>query len=422
MSILIKNISINTQDKNRRYVYRGFIVIKKDKIKKIGSGNPGNKDVKEANEIINGEGLIASPGLINAHIHLGESIFINLFKKKFSLENYLKITDKISEKTDIVEKNRKTISDYSLLRLLKSGTTTICGGRTFDMAESWGIRNISGYMIMESNKLKNFGICLDKKFSEEYKKIKLSKISHPAIFIHSINKINLRLLPKIQKLLIKFPDTKLILHLAETKIQEEEVNKKLGMSSVQFLEKNKLLGENTILIHCNWIKDKDFKLIKKRKSSIVQCLSSNINTADRVLDLKKVLKNKIKTCLATDGFPTSKTFDIAEESQKCFFYYQKLIPINKCADLVTIDAAKVIGLEKIIGSIEKGKKADLIFYKKNNGNQVMGRKKIKGVIIDGSIKIWNGRVLITNENSIIKGFNRLSNKIIKYYEYIPNKK
>jgi 5-methylthioadenosine/S-adenosylhomocysteine deaminase len=423
MRILIINASIATQNKHRKYIPHGFIVVEKDKIKKISSGNPKSIDFKKGYKVINANGLIVLPGFINAHVHLGESIFHGLFSGKYSLENYLRVTGEITQRTNLIEKERKTIADYSLLNLIKTGVTTICGGRVADLANQWGIRNVSGYMVMNSYKLRALSADLENQFVREYKKNNKTNICYPAIFLHSLNKIDAHIIPSVKRILKKFPDARLILHIAETKNQEEEVKERLGLSSVEFLIKNSLLNKKTILIHGNWLTGNDLQLVKKYQASVVQCLSSNINVADNVLNLVNVIKKDIKACLATDGLVTSGTFSVLAEAVKCFFYYKKRgqnISQQKCLDLITIDAAKVLGLDHIVGSIEKGKKADLVFCRGMGfceNNPLNNIKEVEGIVIDGVVKMWEYRLLGFNEKLIIKKFNTLSAKVKKIYEH-----
>lgn len=431
MKTLIINAYILTQNKQRRYIPHGFIIVKDDKIQKVSLGDPELIDFKNCSNIIDAKNLIVLPGFINAHVHLGESAFQGLFKGKYSLEDYLKVTEEITQKTDLIERGRKMIADYSLLHLIRAGTTTICGGRVVDFANKWGIRNVSGYMVMNSFKLKALSTDLEKQYNQEYKKIKKRSISYPALFIHSLNRIDLRVMLFVKKILKRFPATRLILHIAETKNQEQEIKKNFGLGSVGFLKKNNLLNKKTILIHCNWISQDDLLLVKKYQSSLVQCLSSNINIADNVLDLKEVVKNNIRVCLATDGVVTSGTFSVLKEAQRCFLYYQKKqsngqnISQQKCLDLVTIEAAKVLGLDKIIGSIERNKKADLVFLKNNRGGIDKLLEKINGVhgvIIDGVVKMWDSQLLGINDKIITKKFNELSAHVKKCYEHFSDKR
>jgi len=419
MNILIINASIITQNKQRKYIPRGFIVIKRSEIKKIGSGDPNMADIKVRGgyKIIDASGLLVLPGLINAHVHLGDSIFQGLLNGKHTLEDYLRETEEIIEKTDLIEKERDTIVEYSLAKLIRAGTTTICGGRVADCANSWGVRNVSGYMVMNSPKLKALSINLQEQYTKEYRRNKNIGISYPAIFLHSLNKIDIGTISPVKKILKRFSDTVLILHTAETRKQEEEVRKKFGMGSIDFLYKNGLLNQKTILVHCNWLNQKDLSLIKKCKASVVQCLSSNLNVADKVLNLKDVIKKNIKICLATDGIATSETFSVLNEARRCFLYYQRKngkhnITEQKCLDLITIEAAKVLGIDDIIGSIEENKRADLAFFRKLNKKSLLGSiGDVSGVIIDGNVKIWKNKLLVSNDKKIIKKFSKVLNKV-----------
>jgi len=201
MRILIKNAFIITQNKKRENISKGFIIVKNNKFEDIGSEDYRKEDTKKFDKIIDARNLVVLPGLINSHVHLGESIFEDFFTEKHDLESYLKITDELSKKTDLIEKGRKIIAEYSLLNLIKNGTTTICGGRTFNFADRLGIRNVSGYMLMNSFKLKNFLIDIENNFKREYKKIEKSKFSYPALFVHSLNTIDQSLLKNVKRIL-----------------------------------------------------------------------------------------------------------------------------------------------------------------------------------------------------------------------------
>lgn len=417
MNILITNASIITQNRQRKYIPRGFVIIDGNEIKRVGSGDPNTADLKSEYHVIDAKGLFVLPGFINAHVHLGESIFQGLLKGQHSLEDYLRETEKIIEKTDLIEKERGASANYSLMKLIRTGTTTICGGRVANYANQWGVRNKSCYMVMNSSKLKKFSINLQEQYTEEYKKNKDVDISYPAIFIHSLNKIDVGTISSAKKILKKFPDTILTLHIAETKKQEKEVRRKFGMGSVDFLYKNGLLNKKTVLVHCNWLSQKDLSLIKKCKASIVQCLSSNINVADRVLNLKDVIKRDIKICLATDGVATSGTFSVLDEAKRCFLYYQRKrgqynITEQKCLDLITIEAARVLSLDDVIGSIERNKRADLVFCRKLNKKSLFKSiGDISGVIIDGNVKMWENKLLIFNDKKITEKFFEVLNRV-----------
>lgn len=417
MKILVQNAFIITQNKKREVISNGFIVIDGQKIKAIGNGFYKKKE-KRWDKIINAKNFIILPGLVNAHVHLGESVYADFFNRHFNLKDYLEATDEINKRVNWIEEKRDDISDYSLLNLLKNGNTTICGGRTIDQAERWGIRNVSGYMLMKSSKLKKFLNKFEKKYKKEYQKIRGTELSYIGLFIHSLNYIDLILLKRVKKVMQDYPETRLILHVAETKNQEIDIQNKFAKSSIKILYRNGLLNKRTILIHGNWIGEKDLALVKRSGSAIVHCLSSNFRVADKVLDLQKIIRKKIRTCLATDGVVTSGTFNLFDEGLKCYKYHKKL-SYQKILDLITIDAADVLGLKKMIGSVEVGKRADLIFLKVNKKNEDLFREMFKngveicGLIINGNIKIWNKKILQKNEKRIVADFNNIVKKMKK---------
>jgi len=422
MVVLIKNAYIITQNEKREQIPEGFIVIMNDRFEKIVEGQPGRDDLMRADKIIDASGMAVLPGFINAHVHLGESIFEDFFTGEYSLEHYLLITDELVRKTDLIECERDAIADYSLLNLIKSGTTTICGGRTTDSSERWGMRNVSGYMLMNSYKLKNLSTDVEKKFKDEYLKIKKTSLSYPALFIHSLNAFDHALIKNVKNILADYPDVRLILHIAETEKQEQEIRNKIGVSSVEFLCKNGLLDKRTVLIHGNYINEDDKQLIKKHNASIAHCLSSNLKIAGKTLELKGVLAEGIRTCIATDGSVTSGTFSVLQEAAKCFSHHNvghrdNLITMQKILDLITIDVARVLGLESDIGSIENGKKADVVFVKNGNCDAsiidgvIRNRQGVVGMILDGELKIWNNSILRMDEKEILERFRTLTNKI-----------
>jgi 5-methylthioadenosine/S-adenosylhomocysteine deaminase len=426
MKILIKNVSIITQNKKREYIPVGFIVIKNDKLEKIVDGNPEEKDTKGVDKIINARKMVVMPGFINAHVHLGESVFADFFSGQYSLEYYLEMTNKLTKKTDLIENERGVIADYSLLNLIKKGTTTICGGRTTDQSEYWGMRNLSGYMLMNSFKLKEFSTDVEKKFKKEYEKIKRTRLSYPSLFVHSLDVVTPGLIKIIKNILHEYPDVRLVLHVAETKKHEQGIFAKFGVSSINFLYKNGLLNNRTILVHGNWINSGDMKIVKKCNASIVHCLSSNINVADKILNLKMAIKNGIRTCIATDGVVTSGTFSVLDEAARCYVYYKcsknknnNLFSFQKILDMITIDAAEVLGLESIIGSIEEGKRADLVFVEKGKTqisaleNIIKEKQKICCVMLDGKLKMWNNKMLTMDECGVMNRFRTLTKKIKK---------
>lgn len=421
MKILIKNVKIITQNKFREIIPKGFLIVEDERILHIEEGIPGSRVEKKCSKTLDADGLIVSPGFINTHTHLGESIYMDFIHGDYNLKKYLNTTDKLALNLDL-EKGREIVCDYSILNFLKTGTSTICGGRTREAAEKWGIRNVSGYMLMKSSKLKNYSKAIEGKFLEEYQKAD-KNLTASAIFIHSLNAIDDEILLVVKKILNDKPNTKLMLHVAETKESEKDVIKKWGDSAVGVLKKVGLLSNQTILIHGSWITDRDMSLVKKAGSSIVCCLSSNLKVSDGTLDLVGLYGKGMSVCIATDGVVTSGTFNVLNEAKFCYLYHNKFersnyIPAAEIFDMITIDAAKAIGMEYEIGSLELGKKADLVFLKvpHDNNNLVdniifnADLVGVEGLMVNGVLLMWDRKILNekTSEADVLTKFMEFS--------------
>src|SRR3989338_6465161 len=342
MKKLINNATIITQNFHRDIISRGFLLIEDDIITALGRGNYDKrlqkmKDIK----VVNASNYIIIPGLINTHVHLGESIYANLIKGKLGLKEYLDFTNNLSKISDKIKLNREIICEYSLLRILRNGTTTICGGRTSKSAEKFGIRNVSGYMLMKSHSLGKYSKNIKKQFFEEYAVINHS-LTRPAIFIHSLNTVDKQIIAQIKK-------------------------------------------------------------IHKKGASI---------------------------CIATDGVATSGTFSILSEGRLCLLFHNRFsdagnhITSQEIFDMITINAARAIGMADIIGSIDIGKKADLCFIKNKFNEDCLGADRlveniimngefngISGIMVNGRFLMWNQKITVVNENKTIEKFIRLEKDV-----------
>jgi 5-methylthioadenosine/S-adenosylhomocysteine deaminase len=365
MDLLIKDATILTQNKNREIIRKGSLAIKDGRIADIFI-HPTKIHAKKT---LDASDFILIPGLINAHVHLGESIFKSFIQENLDLPQYLKTTNALIEKTNLIEKYRDVATDYSMMLLLKNGVTAICGGRTSEAGERWGIKNLSGYMAMKTPKFKKYYDTAET-FERDYRALLTSQFSTPAIFLHSLNFVDRSKLKEIASFLRKHSSLRLIVHLSETKEGERAIQKSFGRSSTDVLDYYGLLGPRSILVHGNWLKPSDLRLVKKRGSFIIHCPTSNFTVDDGTYDLVAGLKYKIPTCLGSDGLITSGSASLLSEARFAYLYHnrfsQNKISPQQIFDMITILPAKALGLEKEIGSIEPGKRTDIVFLSKKH--------------------------------------------------------
>ena len=220
------------------------------------------------------------------------------------------------------------------------------------------------------------------------------------------------------------------IHLAETKDEVKIIKEKYNLSSTEFLKQMGIFDVPVILAHGVWVDDKDMEILKGVKGGIAHNPISNCKLASGIAPITKYLKNDITVSLGTDGAASTNTLDMFEEMRVCN-YLQKVSNLSSSVidaytaiKFATINGAKVLGLSKEIGSIEVGKKADLIIVdiKKaklnpindvysnivyaNNGNDVLT------TIIDGKVVMEDRKINFADEDEVIDKCNKIMQKLI----------
>ncbi len=219
MRILLKNGIIFTQNPQREVIQHSDVLIQDSKIIDIGK----NLSCSDIDEIIDMEGMWIVPGFINAHVHLGESIYAPFISPTLTIDKYLAQTDAIAASVKDIEKKRLLISQYSLIQVLKNGTTTIGGGRTSQASEQIGTRTVSAYMLMKSKKLGYLTEDFKKKIGDFLSETSLPLITK-AIFIHSFNMVDRGIISETSRTLSenKLP---FMIHIAEDLASKKETFK-----------------------------------------------------------------------------------------------------------------------------------------------------------------------------------------------------
>lgn len=414
--MFITNLTIVTQNTTREIVPRGFIRITDGILSEIGSGEPSHIEAKDT--LVNGHDYVVLPGFINAHVHLGETIYAHIVTRWHDLDTYIEHTNLACQLSRRIEQDRRIITDYSAARLLKTGTTTIAGGRTNESAERFGLRNVSAYMLMLSPKLGKFGDDIAGQFAIHEKKLD-ANLSTPAVFIHSLGTVSKDMLESARDIKKSQRDLVIMAHVGETADVEARSKNIFGLSSVETLAKYELLSTQTILIHGNHLSLNDKRLIKNSGASLVHCLSSNLHAADRVANIGNLVELDIPVSIATDGIATSGTFSVLSEAQKCYAYHNEQdrdasISAQEVLDMITIRPAEALNLSRERGSLTPGKCADLVFFRKEEHLSYSTPEEIlrnlpeapDHVMVNGVWLLYDKEIVHVDEHHINESFER----------------
>jgi len=434
--ILIHNGIILTMDNQNTIIPNGMIAISQNTISYVGNNEKGSITAKKELDI---QGGLILPGLINSHTHAPMTLFRGL-------ADDLPLVDWLNNYIFPVE--RKMDEDFvrvgSLLacaEMILSGTTTFCDMYLFEeevarAAKEAGMRSMVGEVLYDFpspnyGELEN-GFRYTNELIERWSGDPLVNI---AIEPHSLFTCGEELLCKANDLALK-KEVPLILHLAETKEEVTEVEKKFKTRPVQHLNDLGLLGPHLILDHCVYINKSEIEVLAENNVCIVHNPESNMKLASGIAPVPDMIAKGIPVGLGTDGCASNNNLDLFGEMDMA----AKLHKVNNLDPTVmnaqtlikmaTKDGAKVLGLEKIAGSLEVGKRADLIVIDTNKPHLVpmynayshlvyaASGHDVKHSIIDGKIVMEDRRLLTLDVEDIIK---RSKEKSYKVKEWVKAK-
>ena len=415
MKILIKNVDILAVDEKDRGVFNSNIYIVDDKIEYIGD----EIENLEVHRVIDGKNKLAMPGLINSHTHIGMSLLRN-YADDLSLHVWL--TEKIWPTED--KMNAEDIywgSLLSIVEMIKSGTTAFCDMYMFmdEVAkgiEESGIRGVLTRGMTEGEdseaKLNETRELYNNWQGKADGRIKVMIAPH-AIYTTSKDFL-LKCIDLAREL-----NTGLHIHISETKKEIEDSLQAYGKSPVKYLEEIGFFNIHTIGAHCVHLDDEDIEILAKYNVYPVNNPTSNLKLASGFAPIDKMLKKGITVALGTDGPSSNNNLDMFEEINLASIINKgiNLDPLSVSAleaiKMATINGAKALDWGDEIGSLEVGKKADIIlldidkphFYPRHNLISAISYtahgSDVDTVIVDGKI-IMEKRELKTLDEELIK--------------------
>ena len=402
------------------------ILIDNNIIKKI------EKDIDkeiEVDEKINAKNMLVMPGLINTHTHLAMSIFRG-YKTDKKLMDWLE--DAIFPVEDKLKPEDIYWNSYlSCLEMIKSGTTT-CNDMYLGMNKTVEAINDTGLRAVVAWCIKDDSIKDKVEQTREYaKKYNTDKDGKIRIYVsadapHTCNPDTIKLCVDLAKEL----NTGLHIHLAETIDEETKIKSRYDKRSTEYLNDLDVFDVPVVLAHGIYVSDSDIEILKKIRGGISHNPISNCKLSSGICDVVKLRKNGINIGLGTDGIGSTTTMDMFEE-MKTAAYLQKVntmepssISAYDILKMATIEGAKVLGLENEIGSLEPGKKADMIFIKTDKlhmcpANDVCANlvyssngADVESVMIDGKVIMQNRKMLNLDEKQVMRQVKKIAKRLL----------
>lgn len=433
--LLIKNGVILTVNPKNEVISDGGVVIEGNRIIDIGS----MKQLQNysADNEIDAKGMVVMPGLVNTHTHLSMTLFRGVADDVPGI-NWLPIIWSI-------EKNINAESCYAgallgCLEMIKTGTTCFADqywhmDKVATAVKEAGMRASLSQGILELNdpdkgeRELTESVAFVKKWNNSLDGRIVCKLGP-----HSIYTCSPSLLQSTREAADDI-NVGLHIHVAEGPNEPKMAKEKHGETSIDHLNNLGILKGDVLAAHCVFVNEQDMKIMKKTKTAVSHCPSPMMKYGNEAAPIPELLKNDIVVGIGTDGCGSNNNLDMIEEMRTAAFLHKMThknattLPAQQIIRMATILGAQSIGLDKEIGSIEVGKKADIIMldFRKphltpfhNCPSHIVYSafgSDIDTVIIDGNVVMKNGQIKTLDETKIIKMAQEAFEELLKMGGY-----
>ncbi|MBN1473902.1 MAG: amidohydrolase [Syntrophaceae bacterium] len=416
---IIENCLIGIKD--------GVIVSIQTKNGQVSSGN-------SPKEIIDASGCVIMPGLINTHTHLPMVAFRgkadDLPLMEWLHNHIFPLEARFVNKTMVYESAMMAMAEMML-----SGTTTFCDAYFFEAsiaeaAQACGMRAVAAqgfadFATPDNPKYEKMMAAADR-FVNCWKSY--APMITPAFFCHSPYTCSSSTLVNVKKA-AREAGILYLTHLLEQRDEIEIIEKRYGKQPVRHLYDLGVLDENTVAVHCNWLTKEDMKILADTGVGVSHNPESSMKLAAGVAPVAEMLERKINVGLGTDGAASNNDLDMFREMDSAAKIH-KVMSLNptvmsapEVLQMATSGGAKLLKLDHLIGSIEVGKRADIILIDMNQphlspvynyySHLVYAARgaDVKTSIIDGKIVMKDRKLLTIDLPKTMDAVNQIAKQI-----------
>jgi 5-methylthioadenosine/S-adenosylhomocysteine deaminase len=435
VDLLVKGGTIVTMDSNRRVLENGFLAVRGDEIIAVGqdAASAFPKGIT-AKQTIDAAGKLIIPGLINGHTHI-PMVLMRGLKDDVTLDDWLRKFIFPAEARNVTEDYVRWGSRLALAEMIRSGTTTFADMYYFEDAEAEetkaaGLRGVLGETWIDFPVPDNKNVAEMAAYTEKFlKKWQGDPLIHAAVAPHSIYTCSERTLRDAAAMARKY-HAPILIHVAEMRKEFTDSIEKNGATPVQYLERIEFLGPDVLAAHCIWTDYTDMKILAERQVGCVHNPSSNMMLASGVAPVVDQRAAGMRVGLGTDGPAGSNNdldmmeeMDLAAKLQKTYRVDPRALGAKGAMEMATIEGARALHMEKQIGSLEAGKKADFVILTLDVPNAVpmydvysqivyaLKASEVQTVVVAGKTLLKDGKLLTVDEPAAIAKAKEYGQKV-----------
>jgi 5-methylthioadenosine/S-adenosylhomocysteine deaminase len=406
---LITNGAVVTLDGEFRVLENGFVAIRGERIVAVGEMTFAKS--YRAKQTIDARGKAVLPGLVNAHTHLPMTLYRGL-ADDLDLQEWLTKYIFPAEAKNTTKDFTIAGTQLGLVELIRGGTTTYADMYYFEDAiaeetKRAGVRGVLGETLIDfpapDNQTWDAAVAYTETFLQRWKG---DALIVPALAPHAAYTVSTEHLKQVVALAEKH-DAPILTHIAEAPTETVTINERYQASPVAYLERIGFLSARVTGAHVVHVSDADLAILKQREVGIGHCPQSNMKLSSGIAPVTKMLEQKLRVGIGTDGAASNNDLNLWEEMDTASKLH-KLVTMKPTAvtarealTMATLGGARALHLEKEIGSLEAGKRADVIVVDLDGAHQTPRYNLISHLVYttkasDVSDTIVNGRVLMRN--------------------------
>ncbi|NGZ75565.1 5'-deoxyadenosine deaminase [Saccharibacillus alkalitolerans] len=437
-TLLIQGAQIVTMN-DKQEVLTGDVWIENDRIVRIG----GNLSGMQADRVIEARGKVLLPGFIQTHVHLCQTLFRGR-------ADDLELLDWLQKRIWPLEAAHDEESVYysamlGIGELISNGTTTLLDMETVHHTESaframaeTGIRAVSGKVMMDHGSQVPEALQEDTARSLE-ESVRLlerwngcdgGRIQY-AFCPRFVVSCTEELLTGVRDLSERHK-VRVHTHASENRGEIEVVERERGMRNIEYLDHIGLAKPNLILAHCIWLNEREKRIIRERGVKMTHCPGSNLKLASGIAEVPDMLSRHVPVGLGADGAPCNNNLDMFQEMKLAALIHKPAhgptaMDARTVLRMATMGGAEVLGMEDEIGSIEPGKKADLVLldlydfhtfpsFEVDVYSRIVysaARGNVDTVVIDGRIVMENRVVRTLDRDVVLREADRSIERLVK---------
>jgi 5-methylthioadenosine/S-adenosylhomocysteine deaminase len=430
--LLVTGGTVVTMDAQKRVIEDGAVAVRGDSIVAVGPRAEIEAQF-DTPKIIDARGALILPGLINGHAHAAMSLFRGI-ADDLALDEWLQKYIFPAEARNVTEDFVTWGTRLGVLEMLRGGITTYADMYYFEDAvaratKEAGMRGVLGETIIDFPSPDNKTLAQAFQYTQEYlAHWKGDALITPAVAPHSIYTCSEKTLQD-SAALARRNSAPILIHIAEAPFELEQSREKHGATPVAYLERIGLLGPDVVGAHCVWVNTADIATLAHFDVGCINNPSSNMKTAAGVMPVIDMLAAGEPVGLATDGTASNNSQDLFEEMdlaaklQKIARMDPRALPAEQVVEMATIGGARALHLDKQIGSLENGKKADFILIDTSAPHATpmynvyselvyaLKASDVRTVIIAGKPVMEDRRILTLNEPEILAKSQEYKKKI-----------